>query len=313
MTEMVFKREAIDMTQGSAGLQRLVQKIYRERGFDFREYNKNTLARRLQRRLHARGVNSYAQYAHILEDDPDEYDKLFNDLTINVTSFFRDEVAFKALEDIVLPTLIRRLNRNKVLRIWSAGCATGEEPYSIAMLVLEQLGKQNQPHNVTILATDIDATALQQAKQGVFVRNQATSIRSAWRRKYFMPQDNNLRVRPALRKLVSFKVHNLVSDDPYKDLDLVVCRNVFIYFSLSLQMRVLKDFYDGLKKGGFLLLGKAEVPTGDGMALFEPVDKKAKLFRKADTHKFTQDQRQDKQEPSARMLLRLIYHGNTHR
>ena len=285
------------MTENHKGLQCLLEKVYRERGFDFREYKESTLTRRLARRLHARGAETYADYAGILDQDPTEYDRLFNDLTINVTSFFRDDVAFNALEEVVLPALIGRQTGEPrgggapaplhlrtpapLLRIWSAGCATGEEPYSIAMLLLERLGQDIGCWDVSILATDVDAKALGRAHEEVFGPRDVEGIRPAWLERYFVAEGEAFRVRPALRQLVTFEVHNLVSDPPYRDLDLVVCRNVLIYFAPPLQTRVLKGFHEGLREGGFLLLGKAEVPVGETRGLFQCVDRKAKLYRKA--------------------------------
>lgn len=263
-------------------LQRLLEKIYRERGFDFREYRESTLTRRLARRLQARGVQSYAGYARVLDQDPVEYDRLFNDLTINVTGFFRDE-AFKALEEIVLPTLMERKGQpQRCFRIWSAGCATGEEPYSIAMLLLEFLGRDIARRDCSILATDIDTRTLQRAGEGVFGPKALEGIRPEWRDRYFITAGAGSRVRPFIRKLVTFQAHNLVSDPPYCDLDLVVCRNVLIYFTPPLQTRVLKGFHQGLKRGGFLFLGKAETPTAETKGLFRCVDRKARLYRKGE-------------------------------
>ena len=269
------------MTENHKGLQCLLEKVYRERGFDFRGYKETTLTRRLARRLRARGAETYADYARVLDQDPAEYDKLFDDLTINVTSFFRDDVAFRALEKVVLPTLIT--SPPHPLRIWSAGCATGEEPYSIAMLLLETLGTMVDEFEITIVATDIDAKALDRAQEGLFGPKEVEGIRPAWLDRYFVAEGEGFRVRPALRQLATFEVHSLVSDPPYRDLDLVVCRNVLIYFAPPLQTRVLKGFHEGLKAGGFLLLGKAEVPMGETKGLFQCVDSKAKLYRKRET------------------------------
>jgi len=261
-------------------MQRLLEKMYRERGFDFREYRDTVLTRRLGRRLRATGAETYVDYARVLDQDPVEYERLFKDLTINVTSFFRDQEAFKALEEAVMPALINRgSNRWERLRIWSAGCATGEEPYSIAML-LEHLGENISRWNVTILATDIDVRVLQRAREGVFTWKEVEGIRPAWRDRYLTAEDDGFSVRPALRRLVTFQRHNLVSDPPYPDLDLLVCRNVLIYFTPALQMRVLKGFHQGLKEGGFLLLGKSEVPQGEAGRLFYCINKKAKLYQK---------------------------------
>ncbi len=287
------------MTENRKELQCLLEKVYRERGFDFREYKESTLTRRLARRLHARGAETYADYARVLDQDPAEYDKLFDDLTINVTSFFRDDVAFKALEEIVLPVLIGKQTGEPrgggasapphlrtpapLLRIWSAGCATGEEPYSIAMLLLETLDTRVDEFEITVLATDIDAKALDRAREGVFGPKDVEGIRPAWLERYFVAEGEAFHVQPALRQLATFEVHSLVSDPPYRDLDLVVCRNVLIYFAPALQTRALKGFHEGLREGGFLLLGKAEVPVGETRGLFHCVDRKAKLYRKRKT------------------------------
>ena len=269
------------MSEGYKELQRLLEKVYRERGFDFREYKESTLTRRLGRRLRARGAKTYTNYARVLDQDPTEYDKLFDDLTINVTSFFRDDMAFQALEEVVLPALIHASRiTHHVLRIWSAGCATGEEPYSLAMLMLEHLGEDIGRWDVTILATDIDAKALARAREGVFGPKDVEGIRPARLKRYFVAESEVFRAQPTLRRLVTFEEHSLVSDPPYHDLDLAVCRNVIIYFTPALQTQVLKDFHEGLKAGGFLLLGKAEVPVGETKGLFQCVDSKAKLYRK---------------------------------
>lgn len=279
------------VAKAGIGLKRLMEKIYRERGFDFREYRESTLARRLERRLHARGAKTYADYAGTLDKDPSEYDKLFDDLTINVTSFFRDEVAFSALEEIVLPQLIKnRSNREKTLKIWSAGCATGQEPYSIAILLLEMLGEKISSWNIVIMATDIDSKALEKARHGVFPRNEVEGIRYQWRRKYFISKPDNFTIKPKVKRLVTFSEYNLINEPPYSDFNLIVCRNVLIYFSQPLQMRVLRNFYDTLKTGGYLLLGKAEVPSGESDILFKCINRKAKLYKKGSLRKKIQDE-----------------------
>jgi chemotaxis methyl-accepting protein methylase len=266
------------ITQGRNDLMYLMEKVYRERGFDFRGYKQSTLTRRLGRRLRARGVQTYIDYARVLDNDQTEYDRLFMDLSINVTSFFRDEVAFKALEEVVLPALITKGEKN--IRIWSAGCATGEEPYSLAMLLVETLGAEATRWGITILGTEIDAKALDQARDGVFSKIQVEGIRPAWLEKYFYAGDSSFRVSAALKELVIFKEHNLVSDLPYSDLDVVLCRNVLIYLNPMPQAQMIRAFYEGLRQGGFLLLGKSEVPVGETRTLFTCIDKKAKLYRK---------------------------------
>lgn len=269
------------MTKARTQMQSLLTKIYNERGFDFRQYNESTLTRRLDRRLHARGVQTYTDYARVLDKDPSEYEPLFNELTINVTSFFRDKVAFKALEEIVLPALIDRYrDRRGYFRIWSAGCATGQEPYSIAVLLLEALGFGTKRQDITILATDIDAKVLERARKGIFSPTEIEGIRPVWLKAYFVRHNNSFHVQPVVREMASFREHNLTSDQPYYDIDLVVCRNVLIYFTPGLQTDVLKGFHEGLNEEGFLLLGRSEVAVGATRRLFRCVDSKAKLYQK---------------------------------
>ncbi|MBI3329997.1 MAG: protein-glutamate O-methyltransferase CheR, partial [Nitrospinae bacterium] len=169
----------------------------------------------------------------------------------------------------------------KRIRVWSAGCATGQEPYSIAMLLQERLGSAIRQWDATVLGTDIDAIALQHAREGVYGPKEMEGVPPGWLDTYFVRVNKGFCVRPALRQLVTFEAHNLVGDPPYQDLDLVVCRNVLIYFTPVLQRRVLKSFHTRLKRGGFLLLGKAEVPVEETRLLFHCVQSSAKLYRKA--------------------------------
>ena len=267
------------MTETHEELQHLLEGIYRERGFDFREYRETTLARRLSRRLRARGVRTYAAYGRVLDEDPAEYDKLFDDLTINVSSFFRDDVAFRALEEQVVPALTN--NGTKTIRVWSAGCATGEEPYSLAMIFQEALGRELHLWDLQILATDIDAKTLDRAREATFGPKDVETIRPELLNRYFVPVNGSFLVNTSLRESVTFERHDLVTGQPYRDMDLVVCRNVIIYFTPVLQARVLNSFYEGLREGGFLMLGKAEVPTREAKPLFPCLDDKAKIYQKA--------------------------------
>ncbi len=262
-------------------LQSFLEKIYREGGFDFREYKETTLKRRIGRRLRARGVDTYAGYEHVLSQDPAEYDRLFNDLTINVTSFFRDVAAFEALEKVVLPSVIsRNAGTGKAIRIWNAGCATGEEPYSIAIILMEFLGRDMALWDITVMATDIDGRALKQAEDGIFNSGAVKGIQTPWLEKYFLQEKSGFRVQPVLRKSVIFERHDLTGDPPYRNLDLTVCRNVLIYFESPLQTRVFTAFHEGMKDGAFLLLGKSEMPATTTKPMFDCVDTTAKLFRK---------------------------------
>lgn len=275
------KESVADRGEHSTDLEYLLEKIYRERDFDFREYKETTLTRRLGRRLRAQGVETYADYERILDKDRSEYDKLFKDLTINVTSFFRDDWAFRALEELVLPALMyKKVNTGNGIRIWSAGCASGEETYSIAMLISEALKAERSERQVSIIGTDIDTEALKRAQEGFFSSKEVEGIPAALRKRYFEAENQGFRVKTRLGQLVGFEVHNLSGDLPYHDIDLVVCRNLLIYFRPVLQERVLQGFHRALKGGGFLLLGKAETPVGETKRQFHCVDKKARLYSK---------------------------------
>jgi len=209
--------------------------------------------------------------------------RLFSDLTINVTNFFRDDVTFNLLERNVLPALVNRYkDKLRRIRIWSAGCATGQEPYSIAMLLLELLYRDIIKWDVTIFATDIDTKVLNLAKEGFFTLKEVDGVRSEWLERYFSYENKGFRIKQILRQLVTFAEHNLVKDSPYHDLDMVVCRNVLIYFTNLLQTRVLKNFYKVIKEEGFLLLGRSEALVGETRRLFQLVDSKAKLYKKKD-------------------------------
>ena len=182
------------------------------------------------------------------------------------------------LEESVIPALARK--RAKHIRIWSAGCASGEEPYSIAILLMEMLGSEISSRDITILGTDIDIRVLKRAREGVFTPKEVEGILPELLDKYFVSGNKGYRVKPALGQIITFQEHNLVSDLAYHDLDLVVCRNVLIYFLPELQTRVLVGFHEGLRQGGFLFLGKAEVRVGKARELFRCLDKKAKLYQK---------------------------------
>lgn len=260
----------------------LLEKIFHERGIDFRGYKKATVSRCLGRRMQARGARTYADYSAILDKDPGEYGRLFDELTINVTSFFRNEAAFDALKEVISNAVQKgKGGESERVLIWSAGCSTGEEPYSIAILLKEILGPEIGSLDVKILATDIDSKALAHAREGVFSPSSVEPIQTSRLENCFLKENRGFRVKPSLRKLVTFEQHNLVQDPHYENLDFVVCRNVIIYFNLALQMQMMRNFYRSLNDSGFLLLGEYEIPMGEARKLFYCLDFKAKLYKKA--------------------------------
>ena len=264
-----------DSIQDEKGLFKLLDKIHHERGVDFRNYAKTTLARRIGRRLQANAVATYSEYSRLLDLDSGEYARLFNDLFINVTRFLRNEAAFKALGQA-----ISARRAENPLRIWSAGCATGQEPYTVAMLLMD-LKKNDagiKDADVSIVATDIDAPALAQAREGLYDPSVEEDLPDQWRHDFFTLEAGGLRVRPELKKMISFETHNLAGDPPYPDLDIVVCRNILIYFNPALQVKVINKFHQGLKPGGFLLLGRYEMLLNEARRKFRCLDFDARLY-----------------------------------
>lgn len=227
-------------------------------GHDFSNYKRPTLLRRIERRINVRNLNGLKEYAVYLQHNPDEITSLLKDLLISVTNFFRDKKAFEALENEVVSTILQSKHADDQVRIWIAGCATGEEAYSLAMLFAEKtLGVIDAP-KVQIFATDIDDAAIAIAREGYYTINDAADISPERLRRFFNKEDDGYRIRREIRELILFANHNILKDPPFSHLDLVSCRNVLIYLNHSAQERVMETFHFSLKPGGFLFLGLSE-------------------------------------------------------
>lgn len=255
-------------------------------GIDFAQYKTPTILRRLQRRMAAVDAADLTEYSGYLNDHPDEYHLLAASFLINVTEFFRDSEIFDALSERALPDLIAQARAHgNELRIWSAGCATGEEAYSLAILVAEALGEELEQFRVQIFATDVDADALAFARRGIYSAEATASMPEALRSRYFFQLDGDYEVTKQLRGLVVFGLHDLGRQAPFPHLDLVVCRNVLIYFTQTLQTRALHLFAFALRPGGYLALGKAET-IHPLEAYFAPADGQLKLYRRQGERNF---------------------------
>ncbi len=257
----------------------LLNKIYSERGMDFRDYKQSSLIRRLHKRLDAYNIKSYADYMKILDKNHDEYNKLFETLLINVTEFFRDPEAWEALDREVFTKIIASKANGDQIRIWSAGCATGEEPYTIAILLSEKLGESIKDYDVRIYATDIDDGALTEARRGMYSEEKLKNLNPELVAKYFTKENAYYRINRNIRQLVIFGKQNLVTDAPISHIDLLVCRNVLIYFNSDLQSKLLLRFHYALNKFGFTFFGKSESAL-IGSRLFKLIDKKWRIFQK---------------------------------
>jgi two-component system, chemotaxis family, CheB/CheR fusion protein len=249
-------------------------------GCDFRSYRKKMLMRRVLRRMGLRHFEHIADYLAYLRDTPDEVTALYKDLLIGVTEFFRDPEAFQVLRQRVLPVL---LATRPGVRVWVPGCATGEEAYSIAILLIEQFAAEKKPADLQVFATDIDERSLDTARQGIYAESSLAGISPERLQRFFSRVDaTHWQVNQQLRESVTFAQQNLISDAPFSKLDLVSCRNLLIYLEPDLQTKVIRLFHFALAEGGYLLLGPSET-IGRESDLFESISKKWRLFRRIDT------------------------------
>jgi two-component system CheB/CheR fusion protein len=268
------------MVDDDKGFENVLQFLLRERGFDFSGYKRPSLVRRLQKRMQMAGIASFDDYVEHLELHPDEFPLLFNTLLINVTSFFRDAAAWEALSAEVIPAILERKPGSEPIRVWSAGCASGEEAYSIAIALTEAMGAESFRERVKIYATDMDEEALSQARAASYTEKDLQPIDATVRERYFESVGGRSVFRADLRRAVIFGRHDLVQDAPISRLDLLVCRNTLMYFNAETQKRILERFHFALENaGGFLFLGRAELLLTHG-ALFQPLNLKCRIFAK---------------------------------
>lgn len=260
----------------------LLEQIRRERGLDLASYKSSFLRRRLAIRLRARSCPDYASYGRLLAQEPAEYGPLLDALTIGQTRFFRDFTTFEAIEHRFLPELLEARAEERRLRIWSAGCASGEEPYSLAILLREVLGPQLARWQLEILASDIDEVALAKARAGFFDASSFEGLApryQAWIERYFSPGPRR-RLAAEVRDMVEFRHHDLTQDPPPAGLDLLLCRNVLIYFDRGQQERLYQAFHRSLREGGFLVLGKTEMLPMAWSQRFVSVDLREHIYRR---------------------------------
>lgn len=241
--------------------------IHKECGMSFGDNKRTFLSIRIGKRVAARNLSSFYGYYRYLQESGAERKTelllLLDSLTINETGFFRNRPQFRLFEEVVLPELVasRRSSRDRNLRIWSAGCATGEEPYSIAMSLQERLPNPSQ-WKIEIFASDLSLSALEKASRGIYPDRRVQDIDTARREKYFAPNGEGHAVSDAIKRLVIFDFHNLMHDNGLRNMDVIFCRNVLIYFDTEEQAKVLERFIRALKAGGYLFLGHSESVLG---------------------------------------------------
>jgi two-component system CheB/CheR fusion protein len=261
----------------------LLEYLLRARGFDFHGYKPASLMRRVRKRMDVVGVDTFPAYQDYLEVHVDEFGELFNTILINVTSFFRDPEAWESLATKVLPDLLRDRGSTDPIRVWSAGCATGEEAFTLAMVLAETLGIDQFRERVKIYATDVDNEALTIARQATYTPRQLQGVPPALLARYFEEADGSFTFRKELRRFVIFGRHDLLQDAPISRIDLLVCRNALMYFNAEAQGRILARFHFALNDGGVLFLGRAETLMAHA-ATFTAVDLKRRISRKVKVH-----------------------------
>jgi two-component system, chemotaxis family, CheB/CheR fusion protein len=258
----------------------LLNYLLNARGFDFHGYKPASLARRIRKRMDAVGIGSFAAYQDYLEVHPNEFATLFNVILINVTGFFRDPAAWEAVRTTALPQILGAKAADVPIRAWSAGCASGEEAYTLAMVLAEELGLDQFRERVKIYATDVDEDALNTARQAAYQERQVEGVPPELLAKYFDHLDGLYVFRKDFRRQVIFGRHDLINDAPISRIDLLTCRNTLMYLNAETQARVLARLHFALNDGGFLLLGRAETLMAHGQS-FVPADLKRRLSRKS--------------------------------
>jgi len=266
----------------------ILEKMYAVKGWDFRRYRKSSIMRCVERSLALSRLPA-RDYIERLDQQPFEFNNLFNHITIKVSGFFRDPEVFDRIEGEVLPVTLERLrsqDRN-LLRMWSCGCARGEEPYSLAILLLRLMGGQapssHEKFTAKIFATDIDGASIDLARKGHYLKESLINVSPFFRSQFFTSSnagDTGYQVTSSVRNLVTFGVHNMVSDIHLSHMDILLCRNLLIYFEKDLQEKVFEKFCYSLNKGGFMILGKSEVVPPLFRERFSEIARKEKVYQK---------------------------------
>jgi two-component system, chemotaxis family, CheB/CheR fusion protein len=268
-----------DLLVADDHLERVFSLLRSASGVDFRHYKAPTIRRRLQRRMALHKLSGIEQYLGYLQEHPGEVHQLYQDLLINVTRFFREPGSFEVLADSVLPRIMEHRSPDDPVRVWVPGCSTGEEVYSIAIVLLEFLGGKKMTIPIQVFGTDVSDVAIEHARSGIYPASIAADVSAERLRRFFNKIDGSYRSHKAVRDLCLFARQDVTRDPPFSRLDLILCRNVLIYMSAVLQRRLINVFHYALKRTGFLMLGEAET-IGGHADLFELLDKKYKLYSK---------------------------------
>ena len=259
-------------------LHKVFTQVRARTGRDFSRYKRSTVMRRLRRRMQLTQTEELSDYLLLLRQEPSEIVALSDDFLITVTNFFRDPAVFAELEQNVIPQLFADKGPEQNVRVWSVGCSTGEEAYSLAMLLLEEAGRREAPPEIQVFASDLHESSLLKAREAYYPGDIKETVSAERLRRFFIKEDNGYRIRKEVRDLVVFAPHNLLGDPPFSRIDLIACRNLLIYLQRTVQHEVIELFHYALRPGGTLLLGTSE--TIENSELFRTENKKLCLFRK---------------------------------
>jgi two-component system CheB/CheR fusion protein len=278
---LVVRKEDTLEDRTQSGLEKAVILLRSRTGQDFSLYKRNTLHRRIERRMGIHQIPKMATYVRYLQENPQELDLLFKELLIGVTQFFRDNDAWELLRTQAIPTLFTARSPGQALRAWVTGCSTGEEAYSLAMVFKEAAEQSGLRGNfaLQIFATDLDRDAIEKARQGLYLDNIAADVSAERLKRFFTHEERGYRVRKEIREMVIFAPQNLIMDPPFTRLDLLCCRNLLIYLAQEVQRKLIPLFHYSLAPGGILLLGSAET-IGNATHLFTPLPGKSRLYRR---------------------------------
>ncbi|MFN3150128.1 CheR family methyltransferase [Bremerella sp.] len=275
----LFDDSTIDPAQFLAELEEIQHVLHFHAEYDFRNYKHTTLLRRVQRRMGLAGVSHIREYVHRLKDRPEEVEALAQDLLICVTQFLRNTEVWEKLAELVFPKLLENRSSSEPIRVWIPGCATGEEAYTMAMMLSDAIAEKRDVR-IQIFATDISNHALKTARAGIYPETIAADIKPEWARKYFTREGDVYRVSKSIREMVVFAAHDLKGDPSFFRLDLISCRNLLIYLEPEAQANILRKFHFALNPEGFLLLGNSET-AGRFDQGFEPIDAHARIFQRS--------------------------------
>jgi two-component system CheB/CheR fusion protein len=265
--------------KGRGGLSTIFQALHKATGVDFTHYRQTTILRRIQRRMLVHKIEALEEYIEHMRDDPKEINALYQDMLINVTNFFRNPAVFETMKELVFPSITRRREREAAIRIWTPGCASGEETYSVAIAALESLGDKASQFPIQFFGTDVSEPSVNKARSGVYAENIRGDVSPDRLLKFFNEVEGGYRISKSIRDMCIFAQHNLVRDPPFSQMDVICCRNVLIYLEPVLQSKVLSLFHYALRPGGYLVLGTSE-GLGTAANLFATEDRASKIFSK---------------------------------